>query len=295
MQIPNEIILQIASHIPPFQAETLASLTQTSSSIRSLLSPILYSNLELSQKTLIHLLNNPSDNFKYVKSITLSHIWSDFDIDHTESIISLISNKVVFPNAHTLKLRDTMATPLAFDPLPVLASLSKLLNVKRLVLDIRHLSWRMRGIATLWDELEVIEMYCSNWTIPFAIPGIHHIIHIRHLSPCIYNPTCPYAQRKLGDRSTNPDPDDKTEWRYGEKKEILMTVRWMANSIQACAIQEKVLGKRKSTWEIRVKNGGEREIEWAEKRVGDMLTMAGLGDGKVIDDVVGCFKIVVEV
>lgn len=179
MQIPNEIILQIASHIPPSQAKTISSLTQASSSIHSLLSPILYSDIELSQKTLIHLLNNPSDNFKYVKSITLSHLWSDFDIDHTQSNTSLNPHEVVFPNAHTLKLQDTMATPLAFDPLPIMASLLKLLNVKRLALDVRHLSWRMRGLATLWDELEVIEMYCSNWTIPFAIPGIHHIIHIR--------------------------------------------------------------------------------------------------------------------
>lgn len=73
-----------------------------------------------------------------------------------------------------------------------------------------------------------------------------------------------------------------------------MTVRWMANSIQTCAIQEKALGRRKSTWEIRVKSGGEREIEWAEKRVGDMLSMAGLGDGRMVDDVLKCFKVIVE-
>jgi hypothetical protein len=298
MQIPNEIILQIASHIPPSQAETLSSLSKTSSSTHSLLSPILYSNIELSQKTLVYLLNNPSENFKFVKSITLTHIWSDFDIDHTKSITSLpsipSSDKVVFPKATTLKLQDTMDTSLSFDPLPIMASLPKLLNVKRLVFDVRHLSWRMRGLATLWDELEVIEMYCRNWTLPFAIPGIHHIIHIQNRSPVCYNSTSPYDQRAYGDGSTTPDPDDKTEWRYGEKKELLTMVRWMINSIQSCAIQEKVTGKGISTWEVRVKNGGKREIEWAEKRVGSMLVMAGLGNGRVVEDVVESFKIVVE-
>ena len=294
MQIPNEIILQIASHIPTSQAKTLSSLSKTSSSIHSLLSPILYSNIELSQKTLVYLLNNPSENFKFVKSITLTHIWSDFDISHTKSITSLPPNEVVFPNANTLKLQDTMDTSLSFDPLPIMASLPKLLNAKRLVFDVRHLSWRMRGLATLWDELEVIEMYCRNWTLPFAIPGIHHIIHIQNRSPFCYNSTSPYDQRAYGDGSTTPDPDDKTEWRYDGKKELLTMVRWMVHSIQSCAIQEKVMGKGISTWEVRVKNGGKREIEWAEKRVGSMLVMAGLGDGRVVEDVVECFKIVVE-
>jgi hypothetical protein len=296
MHIPNEIILQIASHIPTSHAKTLSSLSKTSSSIHSLLSPILYSDLELSQKTLIYLLNNPSDNFKYVKSITLSNMWSDFHIDHTKSITSLplTSDQVVFPNATTLKLRDTVDTSLAFDPLPIMASLPKLLNVKRLVFDVRHLSWRMRGLATLWDELEVIEMYCRNWTLPFTIPGIHHIIHISNRSPFIYNPTSPYVQREFGDGLSKPDPDDKSEWRYGEKKELLTMVRWMVNSIESCAIREKVMGKGITTWEVRVKNGGEKEIEWAEKRVGDMLTIAGLGEGRVIGDKVECFKIVVE-
>jgi hypothetical protein len=298
MQIPNELILQIASHIPSSHAKTLSSLSQTSSSIHSLLSPILYSDLELSQKTLIYLLNNPSDNFKHVKSITLSNMWSDFYIDHTKSISSLPSTpnneQVVFPNATTLKLRDTVDTSLAFDPLPIMASLPKLLNVKRLVFDVRHLSWRMRGLATLWDELEVIEMYCRNWTLPFTIPGIHHIIHISNRSPFIYNPTSPHVQREFGDGSSKPDPDDKSEWRYGEKKELLTMVRWMVNSIESCAIREKVMGRGITTWEVRVKNGGEKEIEWAEKRVGDMLTMAGLGEGRVVGDKVECFKIVVE-
>ena len=178
-----------------------------------------------------------------------------------------------------------------------MASLPKLLNVKRLVFDVRQLSWRMRGLATLWDGLEVIEMYCRNWTLPFAIPGIHHIIHSPNRLPFRYNSTSPYDQRTFGDGSTTPNPDDsgdKNEWRYGEKKELLTMVRWMANSIQSCAIQEKVTGKGISTWEVRVKNGGEKEIEWAEKKVGDMLIMVGLGDGRVVDDVVECFKIVVE-
>jgi hypothetical protein len=300
MQIPNEIILQIASHIPPSQAKTLSSLSRTSSSIHSLLSPILFSNIELSQKTLVYLLNNPSENFKFVKSITLTHIWSDFDIDHTKSITSLpstpSSDKVVFPNANTLKLQDTMDTSLSFDPLPIMASLPKLLNVKRLVFDVRHLSWPMRGLATLWDELEVIEMYCRNWTLPFAIPGIHHIIHIQNRSPFKYKPTCPYHQRRYGDGTTEPIPD-KGDWEeYGDqsKAELLTMVRWMVHSIQSCAIQEKVTGKAISTWEVRVKNGGKREIEWAEKRVGSMLVMAGLGDGRVVEDVVECFRIVVE-
>jgi hypothetical protein len=122
MQIPNEIILQIASHIPLSQGKTLSSLSKTSSSIHSLLSPTLYSNIELSQKTLVYLLNNPSENFKFVKSITLTHIWSDFDIDHTKSITSLPPNEVVFRNATTLKLQDTMDTSLSFDPLPIMAS-----------------------------------------------------------------------------------------------------------------------------------------------------------------------------
>jgi len=148
MQIPSEIILQIASHIPTSQTKTLSSLSKTSSSIHSLLSPLLYSELELTQKTLVYLLNNPSENFKYVKSITLTHIWSDFDIDHTKSITSLPTNEVVFPDAHTLKLKDTMNTSLSFDPLPIMASLPKLLNVSRLVFDVRQLSWRMRGLAT---------------------------------------------------------------------------------------------------------------------------------------------------
>jgi hypothetical protein len=295
MQIPNEIILQIASHIPSSQAKTLSSLSKTSSSIHSLLSPILYSELDLIQKTLIHLLNNPSENFKYVKSITLSHIWSDFHIDHTKSITSLPPNQVVFPNAHTLKLRDTIDTSLSFDPLPIMASLPKLLDVKRLVFDVRHLSWRMRGLATLWDKLEVIEMYCRNWILPFAIPGIHHIIHIQNHSSFKYNSTCPYDQRKYGDGSTSPIPDEEWE-EYGDqsKAELLTMVRWMVKFIQSCAIQENVTGKGVSTWEVRVKNGGKKEIEWAEKRVGDMLVMAGLGDGRVVDDVVECFKIVVE-
>jgi hypothetical protein len=300
MQIPNEIILQIASHIPPSQAETLSSLSKTSSIIHSLLSPLLYSELVLTQKSLIYLLNNQSDNFKYVKSITLSHIWSDFYIDHTKSITSLPSTPnnemVVFPNATTLRLQDTMDTSLSFDPLPIMASLPKLLNVKRLVFDVRHLSWRMRGLATLWDELEVIEMYCRNWTLPFAIPGIHHIIHIQNRSPIKYKPTCPYDQLKYGDGTTEPIPD-KNDWEeYGDqsKAELLTMVRWMVHSIQSCAIQEKVTGKGISTWEVRVKNGGKREIEWTEKRVGNMLVMAGLGDGRVVEDVVECFKIVVE-
>jgi hypothetical protein len=296
MQIPNEIILQIASHIPLSQAKILSSLSRTSSSTHSLLSPILYSNIELSQKTLVYLLNNPSENFKFVKSITLTHIWSDFDIDHTKSITSLPPNEVVFPNATTLKLQDTMDTSLSFDPLPIMASLPKLLNAKRLVFDVRHLSWRMRGLATLWDELEVIEMYCRNWTLPFAIPGIHHIIHIQNRSPFKYKPTCPYAQLKYGDGSTKPIPNENEWEEYGDqsKAELLTMVRWMVNSIKSCAIQEKVMGKGISTWEVRVKNGGKREIEWAEKRVGSMLVMAGLGDGRVVEDVVECFKIVVE-
>jgi hypothetical protein len=94
MQIPNEIILQIASHIPLSQAKTLSSLSKTSSTTHSLLSSILYSNIELSQKTLVYLLNNPSENFKFVKSITLTHIWSDFEIDHTKSITSLPSTPI---------------------------------------------------------------------------------------------------------------------------------------------------------------------------------------------------------
>lgn len=68
----------------------------------------------------------------------------------------------------------------------------------------------------------------------------------------------------------------------------------MLNSIQACAIQEEVLGSKTSTWEVRVENGGKKEIEWAEKSVGDMLVMADLEEGRVVDDRIECFKIVVE-
>ena len=166
MQLPSEIILQIADHIPISQAKTLSSLTRTSSAVHSLLSPLLYSQLDLTQSNLTHLLNNPSPNFKYVKSITLSQIWLDFNIDDTKSITSLAQHQhrhedehdVVFPNATILKLKDALHAPLAFDPLPIMASLPKLLNVKRLVFDVRHLSWRMRGLTTLWPGLEVLEM-----------------------------------------------------------------------------------------------------------------------------------------
>lgn len=135
-------------------------------------------------------------------------------------------------------------------------------------------------------------MYTRNWTLPFTIPGIHHIIHIQNHSPFIYNSISPWDLKKYGDGKLKPNPDEG----YSDtSKSALMTmVRWMVNSIEACAIQEEIQGKGMSTWEVRVKNGGEREIEWAVKRVGDMLEMAGLGEGRVIGGGVGCFKIVVD-
>ena len=143
-------------------------------------------------------------------------------------------------------------------------------------------------------------MYCRNWTLPFTIPGIHHIIHIANHSPFLSDPKSPSDQRKCGDGSSSSKPDPASQdsglVHYGDnnKAKLLTMVRWMLNSIQACAIQEEVLGSKTSTWEVRVENGGKKEIEWAEKSVGDMLVMAGLGEGRVVDDRVECFKIVVE-
>lgn len=86
----------------------------------------------------------------------------------------------------------------------------------------------------------------------------------------------------------------------------------MVNTIQSISIQEDqieaeakaagdaMVAKKRSTWEIRVGHGGRKEIDWAEKKVAEMLIMAGLGEERVVEDKesgeirVNCFKIVVE-
>jgi hypothetical protein len=136
-------------------------------------------------------------------------------------------------------------------------------------------------------------MYTRNWTIPFTVPGIHHIIHLIDLSPFSYNSTCPSDQQEYGDGSSKPDPEDG----MAQRTRVVAILSWMRSSIESCAIHEQVQGKGMSTWEVRVKNGGKKEIEWAEKRVGEMLEMSGLdqeNEGEGEGDKVGRVKIVVE-
>ena len=150
MQIPNDIILQIGTHLQSTRSsQTLSSLSQTSHSIHALLSPLLYRDLDISQETLLIMLNNPTPHFDNVKTLTLYNIWMDYDIDHTKSIISLSPSEVVFPNAKTLTMRDSMGTALVFNPLPLLGSLSKLLAVERLVFDLHMISWRLGDLPSL--------------------------------------------------------------------------------------------------------------------------------------------------
>lgn len=108
-----------------------------------------------------------------------------------------------------------------------------------------------------------------------------------------------------------PDPESEV-YDNGTRTSILTMCRWMVNTIQSTSIQEDqieaearaagdaMVVKKRSTWEIRVGHGGRKEIDWAVKRVGEMLVMAGLGEGRVVEDKesgeirVNCFKIVVE-
>jgi hypothetical protein len=315
MQLPNEIILQIGTHLQSTRCfRTLSSLSQTSQSIHTLLSPILYRDLELSQEMLLIILNHPSPNFKHVKSLTLYNIWMDYDIDHTKAIISLPDSDVVFPNATTFTVRDSMDTALVFNPLPGLGSTSKLLAAERLVLDLHMISWRLGDLPSLWPiSLKVIELKCRQWTLPFRTPGVHHIIHLCRRSPFKYKQNSTWDQKKYGDGVDEPDPDSEG-YGSGNKTPILTMCRWMVNSIQSASAQEdqieadakaagegtEVTKRKRSTWEIRVGHGGRKEVEWAEKKVGEMLIMAGLDQGRVVEDKesgeirVKCFKIVVD-
>jgi hypothetical protein len=266
---------------------------------------------------LVNILNHPSPNFEYVKSLTLYTIWMDYNIDHTKSIISLCDSDVVFPNATTLTVRDSMDTALVFNPLPVLGSSSKLLAAERLVLDLHMISWRLGDLPSLWPtSLKVIELKCRQWSLPFRTPGVHHIIHLCRRSPFKYKQNSAWDRKKYGDGGDGPDPDSD-EYGSGNRTPILTMCRWMVNSIQSASIQEdqieadakaaaKAAGnemkveKKRSTWEIRVGHGGRNEVEWAEKKVGEMLIMAGLGEGRVVEDKesgdvkVNCLKFVVD-
>lgn len=313
MQIPNEIILQIGTHLQSTRSsQTLSSLSQTSHSIHALLSPLLYRDLDISQETLLIMLNHPTPHFDNVKSLTLYNIWMNYDIDQTKSIISLPPSEVVFPNAKTLTMRDSMGTALVFNPLPLLGSLSKLLAVERLVFDLHMISWRLGDLPSLWPtSLKVIELKCRQWTLPFRIPGLHHIIHLCRRSPFRYKQDSAWDRKKFGEGVEGPDPESEV-YDCGSRTSILTMCRWMVNTIQSTSIQEDqieaqakaagqgVTGGKRSTWEIRVGHGGRKEIDWAEKKVGEMLIMAGLGEGRVVEDKesgeieVNCFKIVVE-
>lgn len=310
MQIPNEIILQIGTRLQSTRSsQTLSSLSQTSKSIHALLSSLLYRDLDISQETLLIMLNHPTPHFDNVKTLTLYNIWMNYDIDHTKSIISLTPSEVVFPNAKTLTMRDSMGTALVFNPLPLLGSLSKLLAVERLVFDLHMISWRLGDLPSLWPtSLRVIELKCRQWTLPFRIPGLHHIIHLCRRSPFLYKQDSAWDRKKFGDGAEGPDPESEVY----DRTSILTMCRWMVNTIQSTSIQEDqieaearaagnaMVVKKRSTWEIRVGHGGRKEIDWAEKKVGKMLVMAGLGEGRVVEGEesgeirVNCFKIVVE-
>jgi hypothetical protein len=72
-----------------------------------------------------------------------------------------------------------------------------------------------------------------------------------------------------------------------------------SNADRGVRLLEEKEGKGMTTWEVRVSRGGRKEVEWAERRVGEMLLEVGIGQGRVeIDEEgkvrVGCFKIVVE-
>jgi hypothetical protein len=212
-----------------------------------------------------------------------------------------------------------MDTALVFNPLPVLGSTSKLLAAERLVFDLHMISWRLGDLPSLWPiSLKVIELKCRQWTLPFRTPGVHHIIHLCRRSPFKYKQNLTWDRKKYGDGVDGPDPDSE-EYGSGNKTPILTMCRWMVNSIQSASVQEdqieadanaaaKVAGdemelkeKKRSTWEIRVGHGGRKEVEWAERKVGEMLIMAGLGDERIVEDKksgeirVKCFKIVVDV
>jgi hypothetical protein len=186
---------------------------------------------------------------------------------------------------------------LVFDLLPVLAVLPKLLQVEKLILDLKLTSWRLRGLPPLWPKsLKVIEMFCRNWTIPFAIPGLHHIVHLcRRTSPFPYNTTSPW---KGSCNDSGSGQENAEEWGY--KMEVMSTLKWMANSIIMCSMREKNEGTKMSTWEIRVKYGGKDKVEWAEEKVVEMLEAAGLGgvgDDEIVSEGgmrIDRFKIVVD-
>jgi hypothetical protein len=237
LQLPNELILNIASNLsPPTRtlrqtqpSSALSSLSRCSTTLHSMLSPLLYSHLDLSQAQLLLLLNHPSSHFDTIKHLTLHSLWSDFEIDKTRSIAlleSTQSERVVFPNATTLTLRDTANSTITFDPIPMLASLPKLLEVEILILDLRMLSWRLNGLPPLWPKsLRQIEMYCRNWTIPFVVPGIHHIIHMADTA-------CPFRAEPDG-ADDDRNPDDESENSY--RPLLNAAFRWIAMRIEACA------------------------------------------------------------
>jgi hypothetical protein len=143
-------------------------------------------------------------------------------------------------------------------------------------------------------------MYCKNWTLPFIVPGIHHIIHLDDTSsPFLRDPRPATSVNEDEDDEYDPDPDDDI---YRPHRPLLTAAfRWIALRIESCALLEETQGTatgEMTTWEVRVYRGGKKEVKWAERRVGEMLLEAGVGrervqvgdDGEVV---VKCFRIVV--
>lgn len=291
---------------------TLSSLSRASKTTHQLLTPLLYRHLVLTQDQLIKLLTYPSDNYALVRSVTLTALGKSFDISSTQAFrfrnqrpqtqtqsqslaqpqaqisidedVEVHVERPLFPNATILKLSDYVDfTPPGFQYLP------KLLHCDRLIIDTRVYSWRISCIPPLWHGLEVIELQCRNWTCPFIAPGIHHVIHLSQLGSPFRHPPTPHPHPSFEsehgdeDEDDDVDPDDPKNEAYRHLLET--TFRWLSHCVESCAKAELAQNKGLTTWEMRIKVGGRKEIRWSEKRIASMLLDSGLGEGRVeVDD-----------
>lgn len=237
----------------------------------------------------VHAPSYPSPSlYSEVGSLTLTALSQSFEIRHLPALRDATPDSPVFPRATSIQFDDHVDhVPPAYSALPLL------LRAKRLVNHTRVYSWRLASIPPIWPRsLEVIELYCHSWSVPFLVPGVHHVIHLDQLA----------SPFRLVDPDPDPDPGPSG---LGEGKEgaagdidpalprneayksvLEVTIQWLVFAIRGVHHKEldEGMSAGKTTWELRLKRGGMKEVAWAENRVGEMLLDGGLGEGRVEKD-----------
>lgn len=289
MTLPNELILLIAQHFQTSQkAKTLAGLSLASKGIHDLLAPLLWRNISLSQDQIMTLLTTPSGTYTHVRSSNITATSHSLDLSSTPAfrLLRPTPETPVFPHADTLVLSCNVDAWASYDQLALL------LCCRRLVLGTPEYSWRAGFLPPLCrGTLSSIEIYCRSWTVPFIAPGIKHTLHLSQIASPFRPPE--------DEGAVDVDVDRALKINEAYRHLLDNTLRWVVFAFRKIAEEEGMAapGLGVTTMEVRIQRGGPNEIEWTERRLGEMLIHAGLGEGRVELDDDGrarstCFKLV---